>query len=380
MAVDWDAARRQFPALEHWVHLNAATFGPLPRCATDAVALHFAERDRTAALDFLDWFVRADQIRASAGRWIGAPGQDVAFLPSAGVGLSWIVEGLDWKPGDRFLTIEHEFPNNLYAPQMLDRLGVETVEAPGDEAFDPDAFLERIDERTRVVLLSAVNYSSGLRPPLERIGRAAREAGALFVVDGTQGVGAIPFDAESIFADAVLVHAYKWMLCPTGSGFLYLRPEARRRIRPTVVSWRSHHGWRDVDSLHHGRPVPADEAAVYEGGIQNFPGVFALGATLELFHSLGREAVWRRVAENVEGVRAVLRKHGGDVTADRSSCFDSPIVTAAFPGLDVSDLAVRLRQSRIALAARKGRLRVSPHFYTNQQDLDAFDRALAEAL
>lgn len=380
MAVDWAAARRQFPALENWIYLNAATFGPVPRCAVEAVARHFADRDRTASLDFLDWYVRADGVRAAAARWIGAADDDIAFLPSAGVGLSWILEGLEWRPGDRLLTLEHEFPNNLYAGQMLDFRGVEAVEAPGDESFDPDELIGCIDERTRVVILSAVNYSSGLRPPLERIGRAARDAGALFVVDGTQGVGAIPFDVASTYADIVLVHGYKWMLSPTGSGFLYLRPETRERIRPIVVSWRSHHAWREVDSLHHGRPEPSPEAAAYEGGIQNFSGIFALGATLELFESLGREAIWDRVAANAEAVRRVLRKHGGEVVADRTPGFDSPIVTAAFPGADVSELAVRLRSKRVALAARKGRLRVSPHFYNNSDDFDALDEAFAETL
>lgn len=378
MALDWSSVRSEFPVLREWTYLNAATFGPVPQRAVEAVQQHFQHRDETASLGFLSWFDDADEVRAQAARLIGAETQDIAFLPSAGIGLSWVVEGFEWSPGDRILTVEHEFPNNIYSPLLLEQRGVESITAPGALDFDPDAFLALLDQRVKMVLLSALSYSSGLRPPLERIGRAAREAGALLVVDATQGAGAIPLDVKTIQADVILAHGYKWLCSPPGAGFLYMGPRARRAVRPTVVSWRSHHDWRNVNALHHGVPEAADDAARYEGGILNFSGIAAMGAVLDLFEQVGHATLYQRVSELAALARDTLRATGGIPAADVSPWFDSPIVTARFPDRDVSRLAMHLREHRIAASARQGSLRVSPHFYNNEDDLAALGGALAD--
>ncbi|MBI1353621.1 MAG: aminotransferase class V-fold PLP-dependent enzyme [Acidobacteria bacterium] len=376
MALDWSSVRSEFPVLEDWTYLNAATFGPVPQRAVEAIEQHFRDRNETASLDFLSWFDDADAVRAQAARLLGGEPQDIGFLPSAGIGLSWVMEGMGWRPGDRILTIDHEFPNNIYSPLSLAGRGVESVTVPGGLEFTPEAMIGAIDERVRVTLVSALSYSSGLRPPLERIGRAVRAAGGLFVVDGTQGLGAIDINVARDHADVVLAHGYKWMCCPPGAGFLYMSERARRAIRPTVVSWRSHKDWRNVNALHHGAPEPADEGAQYEGGILNFSGIAAMGAVLDLFEQVGKETLWARVAELSERTRQVLREAGGEPSFDASPWFDSPVVTARFPGRDVGELALRLREKRIALAARQGFLRVSPHFYNNEEDLAALRDAL----
>ena len=371
-------ARDQFPVLASWRYLNTATFGSIPRCATEASSAYFAERDETASLDFLTWFDRLDAVRASAASWIGAQADDIAFVPNAGVGLSWVLHGFDWRSGDRILGLEDEFPNNLYAPGSLAGRGVEFDAAPTGDAFDAGDFVARIGPRTRLVLISAINYASGFRPPLEQIGEACRRAGALFLVDGTQGAGAIPLDVDEIGADMLLVHAYKWLCSPPGAGFLYVRPSARERIRPIVYSWRSHADWRNVDRLHHGAPELPEEAARYEGGIQCFSGLFAMGAVLELLHGLGREAVLARVAELAALTRETLAAAGWEVPGLANPLFDSPIVTARFPGLDPSPLAVHLRERGVAVAARKGYLRVSPHFFNSEDDIAALGACIRE--
>jgi selenocysteine lyase/cysteine desulfurase len=142
MPLDWSSVRSEFPVLTDWTYLNAATFGPVPQRAVEAIEQHFRHRNETAALDFLRWYDDADAVRAQAARLIGAEPADIGFLPSAGIGLSWILEGLDWRAGDRILTIEQEFPNNIYAPLLLADRGVESVTAPGGLVFTPEALLE----------------------------------------------------------------------------------------------------------------------------------------------------------------------------------------------------------------------------------------------
>ncbi len=133
MAADWQRIREEFPGLRNWTYLNTATFGQIPRRASDAVAAHFVRRDESACIDFLSWFDDADHMRALAGQLINADASDIAFIPNASSALSLLIEGIDWKPGDRIVTLKDEFPNNIYHPALLQQRGVEFVEAEWDE-------------------------------------------------------------------------------------------------------------------------------------------------------------------------------------------------------------------------------------------------------
>jgi selenocysteine lyase/cysteine desulfurase len=289
------------------------------------------------------------------------------------------MQGIEWKPGDQVLTLAHEFPNNLYYPLVWRDKGVEFVEMPLPEGrFSLDDFLARLSARTRVVLLSTVNYSTGLRPPLEAIGAALGERGVLFYVDATQSLGALRLDMTSAGIGFLALHAYKWMLSPSGIGFACIPAATRQWLAPSIYSWRSHHDWRNVDQLHHGAPeLPAD-AMRYEGGVQNFSGIYALEAVLDLIESAGPEEIEQRVLQLAAATRDVLRAHGGVLFADQHPYYESPIVTAQFPGLDMSKLAVELKRRRIVVAARQGKLRVSPHFFNNEDDLRQLDEALRD--
>lgn len=379
MAADWNQVRRQFPVLEKWTYLNSATFGPVPLCAVEAANGHFRHRDEEACIDFLDWFTDADRVRAKAARLIGGQAADIAFVPSAGAALSWLMLGIDWKPGDQVLTLVHEFPNNLYYPLVWRGRQVEFIEMPlAGGRFALDHFLSLLTTRTRLVLLSTVNYSTGLRPPLEQIGAALRERGILFYVDATQSLGALRLDVGAAAISFLALHGYKWMLSPTGIGFACIPAEVRQWLSPTIYSWRSHQDWRNVDQLHHGAPELPEGAMRYEGGILNFSGIYAMEAVLDLIASLGAEAVEERVLQLAGKTREVLRSNGGVLFADQHPYYESPIVTAQFPGVDMSKLAVELKRRRIVVAARRGNLRVSPHFFNNEDDIGKLGEALRD--
>jgi selenocysteine lyase/cysteine desulfurase len=357
-AVDWAAVRAEFPALANWTYLNSATFGQMPRRGAEAVARHFARRDALACADFLDWFDDMDRIRAKAARLINAAADDVCFVPTAAHGLALVANALDWKPGDRLVTLAGEFPNYLYMPALVGRFGVEYREEPWER------FLAAIDGRTRLVAVSEVNYCTGFRPPLDAIAERCRASGALLFVDGTQSTGALRFDAARAGADILAVHAYKWMLAPNGAGFQYMSPAARAKLPPTVVGWRSHEAWREVDHLHHGTPVFSAAAERYEGGFLMIANLYALEASLDLMLEIGVEAIERRVLELAGRTRAALRALGAAVPETGSQ-----IVCAKFGGADPSALARRLKERRVLVAARKGALRVSPHLYNNEDDI-----------
>src|ERR1700726_1813074 len=152
--MDWDAIRAGFPALSRWTYLNTATFGQLPRCATEAVARHWARRDETACGDFLDWFDDADRLRACLARLINATVDDIAFVPSAAHALSLVVNGLGlagFGDSTNVITLQGDFPNQLYLPRLR--------EVPWEK------FYEAIDAHTKLIAISEVNYATGFRPP-----------------------------------------------------------------------------------------------------------------------------------------------------------------------------------------------------------------------
>ena len=378
MIADASRLREAFPVLEEWVYLNSAGFGPAPRFALEAADRFFARRNRGASLDFLDWYAEADQVRASAARLIGASGDDIAFVPNAGAGLGWLMGGIDWRAGDHVVSLAGEFPNNLYFPEVLAKAGVHFTRVEmSDGAFSLERFVDALTKRTRLVLLSSVNYATGLRVPLEAIGAELRRREILFYVDGTQSVGALRTDVAVARIDFLVVDAYKWMLSPPGIGFAYVSPRVRAWLAPAMYSWRSHKSWRDVDQLHDGAPELPDGAIRYEGGMQNFGGIFALGAVLDWIHELGPRHIEDRVLDLAAKARAVLREHGGLLAADQGrQGYDSPIVTARFIGVDASRLAANLEQERIAVSARKENLRVSPHVFNDQEDIEKLSAAL----
>jgi len=366
-SIDWDAIRREFPALVNWTYLNTATFGQLPRRATEAVAKHFAHRDELACRDFLAWYDDADRLRAKIGRLIGCSAADIAFVPNASTALGLLLAGLDWRAGDRVLTLQHEFPNNLYAPGVLERFGVEMIAAPWDRLY------ESVNASTRLVLVSSVNYNTGFAPPLAELSDFLRARGVLLYIDGTQSAGALRFDVGRVQPDMFAVHGYKWLLSPNGAGFFYIAPQLRERLQPNVVGWRSHHNWRNVDNLHHGAPEFTSTAEKYEGGSVSFALLYAMEASIDLILEIGPEAIEQRVLGLAAAARGILRELGATV-ADGAS----PIVAARFENHDVSALARALAEQRVLVAARRGHLRVSPHLYNNEQDLEILRTALRE--
>lgn len=367
--MDWNAVRREFPALEHWTYLNTATFGQMPRRGVAAAMQHFAHRDELACRDFIAWFDDMDRVRASIARLVHCEADDIAFITNAAAALALLLSGIDWTPGDRVVTLRDEFPNNLYALGALASRGVEAVEAPWER------FYESINERTRLVALSTASYTTGFVPPVQEISDFLRPREVPLFLDGTQSVGAMRLDIGRMRPDMLAVHGYKWLLSPNGAGFMYVSPELRERLEPNVIGWRSHREWRSVDQLHHGVPEFSAAAEKYEGGMLPFALIGAMGAAVEMILEIGMDAIEARVLELAAQTREVLRACGASVPAYRS-----PIVAGRFEGRDVSAMARSLENERILVSARHGNLRVSPHFYNNQDDLDVFAEALQNLL
>jgi cysteine desulfurase / selenocysteine lyase len=357
------------PALANWTFLNTATFGQLPRRCTEAVTRHYTLRDETACADFLEWFDDADEIRRMVARLINCMADDIAFVPNASHALSIVFNAIEWREGDRIIALAGEFPNNLYNPAVMSTRGVEFVETPWERLG------EEIARGARLVLVSTANYTTGFRPPLAEMSAMLRNWGTLLYVDGTQSIGGLRFDCAEVQPDFLAVHGYKWLLSPTGAGFFYVRPEVREWLRPTVIGWRSDKRWRSVDALHHGVPEFVDAAEKYEGGMLGFGPLYGMGASVEMMLELGADVIEKRVLELAAQTCEILERAGGTVLHR-----DSPILAARWENRDAAQLARGLRDRRILVSARHGNLRVSVHFYNNEDDLRVLSDALNQLL
>lgn len=370
MHPNWPSIRARYPALANWTYFNSATYGLLSQATAAAVAAHFKRRDETACSDFLDWFTDIDRTRAKAAELIHAKAEDIAFSLNAATALSLLLGGTDWKRGDRIVTLTNEFPNQLYYAALLREKGVDFVEVEWPDFYDA------VTPETRAVLMSQVSYSTGFRPPLEQIGAFLKARGILFYVDATQALGALTLDVRQVQPSMLAVHGYKWLLCPNGAAFFYVSPELRPRLRPNIIGWRSHEDWRNVNRLHHGAPVFLDSAEKYEGGMPAFPCLYAMDAALAEFLEIGPAAIERRVLELTAALDYRLSELGGVSVLHKHS----PITAAHFPHVDPAMLAHRLKEERILASARHGCLRLSLHFYNDEEDIDRLITVLKKAL
>jgi len=359
--MDWVNIRRDFPALERWTYLNTATYGQVPRRAVEAMTRHSEQRDELASTNFLDWYSDADRIRASIARLIHAEPDDIAFVPNAAAALSIVLSGIAPKPGDNIVTLDDEFPNYLYQDAAR--------KVPWDR------FYESVDGRTRLVAFSEVNYATGFRPPLPEISRFLGERGVPLFLDGSQSVGALTIDVRKTPVDVLAVHGYKWLMSPTGAGFMYVAPAFRKKLPPNIIGWRSHHDWRNVDRLHTGAPEFKDAAEKYEGGGLPFHLLYGMEASVNWMLEIGPDAIERHVMDLANSARSMLRGLGAEV-ADTGS----QVVIARFPKIDASATARTLREQRVVVAARHGGLRISPHFYNDDEDLKRLETALKNLL
>jgi cysteine desulfurase / selenocysteine lyase len=364
--VDWEEVRSRFPALKNRNYFNSATMGQLPQSASDAVMAHLQRRDHNATSDAPKWFDDLDRLRAKLAKLIHAEASDIAMIPSTAHGLSIALNGIDWQPGDRIVTLDPEFPNNTYAPSLLASKGVEFIESPLAD------LAHHINSRTRLVIVSALNYVTGLRAPIAEIRRLCPNA--LLYVDGTQGCGALEFNVPELDIDMFAVHGYKWMLSPTGAGFLYVKPSVRKWLPPNVIGWRSHHNWRDWSNLHHGTPVLSETAERYEGYFPAMPLYYAMEQSVDLFLQLGPSVIEARVLHLAAQCRARIVALGGTVAHE-----NTPILASKFPGIDSTTLAKMLNERNIIITARHGLLRVSLHLYNNEADIDQFAQAVSQA-
>jgi cysteine desulfurase/selenocysteine lyase len=282
--------RKLFPVTQNYVYFNHAAVCPISIPVYERMQRHARDVMENGAVHYREWLAAIKQTRERAARLVNAKPDEIAFAPDTSAGLAMIANGVDWREGDNVVTADCEFPANVVPWMRIKReFGVEVKMArERDCRLETEEILNLIDERTRVVALSFVEFGSGFRNDLAAIGRHCRERDVLFVVDAIQGLGAIGLDVEACAIDALSADAHKFLLGPEGVALFYVSRRAMERVKPTLVGWLSVNNPEDY--LNYDQPY-APSARRFEAGALNTVGVAGLGAAIELFLQIGLEKI-----------------------------------------------------------------------------------------
>jgi selenocysteine lyase/cysteine desulfurase len=366
--------RDQMPVTRKWAYFDHAAVSPLTAPAAAAITQWIDESTAEGDTRWPDWAARLRRMREAAATLIGAEADEIALVPNTTAGINLVAEGIPWRPGDNVVTLADEYPSNLYPWMNQASQGVEARLVPTDQGrVDFDELAARCDDRTRVISVSWVAFSNGCRRDLKVIGDIARRVGALFLVDAIQGLGVFPLDVRETPIDFLAADGHKWMLGPEGAGLAYIRRDRLPLLRPTGVG--AHSVVHAYDYTHIELKLKND-ASRYEGGSTNVPGMLGFGASLELLQSLGVENIAAAILDITDHACEELRKLGLNVISPRNGEERSGIVSFEFPANDLLAVRRHCLANGVALAARAGRLRISPHAYTNHADVERLIQAL----
>jgi len=360
----------EFPQDPDLCYLNHAAVGPWPRRTAQVVAA-FAQQNMTCgAEDYPAWLEVEKTLRRRLARLINAGNSnDIALVKNTSEGLSIISQGLDWRSDDEVVGLVGDFCSNQMPWEALSKRGVRYRAIDALSAPDPElALIAAIDDKTRLLAISTVHFSTGYRFDMRRLSNACHEKGVLLSVDAIQSLGALPFDLSETPADFVTSGGHKWLLSPEGLGFLYCRPDLREQLSLHQFGWAMR---ESPYAFEKEAWAPAASARRFEAGTPNMLGIHAMEASLSLFEELGSDFVQERLAENVTFLEnQLLEIPGIEIVTPSDPDKRAGILTFRHTASQPAALYARLMENRVICAARSGGIRLAPHFYTQKSVLE----------
>lgn len=363
--IDWAAYRGEFPVAENIVYFNHASTGPLPRRTAQAMQQMLEGQLLRGGLDWRDWNAALYGARRAAARLIHADPVEIALTKNTSEGLSFVANGLDWRPGDVVVGVRDEFPANYFPWKRLVERGVEVRWL---DLIDGRLDLDRIDEAcqgARLFAVSFVQYLSGFRLDLQAAGEICRRRGCLFVVDAVQGLGPFPVDVRAAGIHALSASAHKWLLGPEGVALLYLERELAERLDVVEFGWTNVTGFPRYSKHEELRPG----AGRFECGTMNTVGAYGLRSSIELFLELGVRSVADRVNRLASRIAEGAVERGFSLAAARGDGDGSGIVSIRKDGWDAAEAAAKMLENGISVSPRHGYLRAAPHFYNTEEEV-----------
>jgi selenocysteine lyase/cysteine desulfurase len=365
--------RSQFADFGETAYLNCAYQGPFPLSAAARAQEAIELKCRPERMTPAEYFDLPRRVRACLARIVGADGEEIALTSGATQGIGIVAAGLNLQPRDEVIVADSNFPSNLFTWLHMRHRGVSVhVLKTDSKPVEPDHLARRITPRTKVVALDWVSYSTGARIDLAALGEIAHRQRAIFVVDGTQGVGALEVNLHDLPVDVMVVAAYKWLLGPYGSGFVCVKRELLNRLDLEVVNWLSVRGAEDFDSLPVEQFALPREARIFDvPETANFLNLYALEASLNFVVASGVSTVTDHCVRLLNHTAEVLKAKRYTLLTHGRSQLPSTILSfrAASSGA-TEQLHQELKARHVEVSLRHGMIRVSPYLYNNDQDVE----------
>lgn len=359
--------RNLFPVTRHYAYLNHAAYTPMSQPGLDALARYWQAQSTMGVLSEPEYFPIIDCAREKMARLIGAEPCEIGWVQNTSNAINMVANGLDWRAGDNVVTVNGEFPSNVYPWLGLKRLGVETrLVEPRQNRLLVEDIAAAMDERTHLLSISFVEFATGFRNDLEALGQLCAERGVLFNVDAIQGLGALELDVHRTGIHFLGAGAHKWLMGPQGVGVLYVRKDVLDCLRPLTANWYSVVS-RD-DYLNYGQPW-VETASRYEGSTNNVSGLVTFDAILGMMLEVGPQRIEARIMELTSRLMDGLFSRGYEVASSPIEKERSGVVCFKAKG-DPMDILVRAEAENINIAVRVGVVRVSPHFYNTEEEID----------
>jgi kynureninase len=382
--VDQFAAwRAEFPVVQSRTYLISASLGPLSRRSLAGAQEHLELWGSLGPEElWLDHgFPRLQECRERVARLIGADADEMAVVPSISAGLSALATCLDLDARPKIVLSEMDFPTNHYVwrAQMKRGAKLDIVPSPEGVRIDPADIVERIDDQTAVVNVNRVLFESSWIVDLEPIVRAAHEHGALVVVDDFHGTGVLPVDLHVLGVDVYLTGALKWLCGGQGMAFLYCRRDLIERMEPLIVGWFGTENPFDFDRS--GLRLRSD-ARRFETGTYALPQAWTAIGGLSIIEEIGVDAIRARSVELTEGIVRRADDASLELLSPRDPAQRGGLVRVRIPGGRVAAerLLHQLFENDVVLDQRGDALRMSPHFFNNEADLDRAFEEIGRAL
>ncbi len=372
---NWQEYRKLFPHTDHTVYLNHAAVAPMNRRVMEATRIYQQKRSEENIPYWPDLMEARNRFKELVGKLINAPVEYIARVENTTAGLNILAQGIDWKPGDRILLNNFEFPANVYSFLNLERLGVKVDFVKQDQGrIHLEDLVRAIRPETRLLAISFVQFLNGFRSDLKAISEICRQHDLLFSVDGIQGVGALEIDVQEMGIDFLANGVHKWLMSPMGTGFIYISPRIFDLVYPTNAGWLSvEDSWEGIfDYKLDFLPT----AQRFEPSGFNVQGLVGANASLEIFLEIGMKHIQERILKLTDYLIDQLEAFGYKLFTISDPVHRSGIVTFCHDRAE--ELFEFLISNRTYVSLRSGMIRVSPHFYNTTEDIDRFMAVIRE--
>lgn len=368
MKISTDKWRTEFPVTNSYIYMNHAGVAPLSRRAAEAMTTFVDDATLNGAVNVDDWVETAEQCRSLAAQLMNADASEIAFMKNTTQGILIAANGIDWQQGDNVVTTAVEFPANVYPWWSLkERYGVETRMVPEKEGrIHIEDVVSAIDENTRAVTISHVEFASGFKNDIKAIGEICHERDIWFVVDAIQSLGAIEVDVKSSYVDILAADGHKWLLAPEGAAIFYCANDKLERLINTNIGWASVINPRDF--LDYDLTQKPD-ATRFEEGSYNSVGLYGLKAAIELLLEVGISNIKTHILQITEDLIQGLDAKGYRVITPTLNSERAGIVVFESDRHTPEELFEMLNSKNIITAERGSGLRVSPHFYNTESEI-----------